>query len=151
MNLNKWSRPFILAWLVLGSNVAMAQNPPQAVPLTRAGVEGVWLPLPDARLALQARTEAPALHERLQLLRESLTLATAELELLRRAVTLGQDRERALDEAVTSAVAARLTAEAAQRVAEADRDAWWRHPGFWGSLGLIVGGVLVAIVAACVD
>jgi ElaB/YqjD/DUF883 family membrane-anchored ribosome-binding protein len=123
---------------------------PQAVPLRRAGVEGVWLPLPEARLALEARLEVPRLTARVQLLQESLALATEELELVRRAAALGTDREAALEAALAAATQAGQAAEAARRVVEADRDAWWRHPGLWAAVGAVLGGLVVGLVAAAV-
>jgi ElaB/YqjD/DUF883 family membrane-anchored ribosome-binding protein len=140
--------------LVLAAVPAQAQggggSSPQAVPLRRAGVEGVWLPLPEARLALEARLEVPRLTARVQLLQESLALATEELELVRRAAALGTDREAALEAALAAATQAGQAAEAARRVVEADRDAWWRHPGLWAAVGAVLGGLVVGLVAAAV-
>lgn len=122
----------------------------QPVALERGGVEGVWLPLPEARLALAARLEVPRQRERIQLLEDQLELAQAEILLLQRAVALGQEAERALDSALESAVQATLAADTARRVAELDRDAWWRHPALWAGLGILLGGLVVGLVAGAV-
>lgn len=111
------------------------------------GAPGVWFPLPDARVALQAREEAPLLRERVRLLRESLTLAESSLGLLERSVALGQEAESALESALEFSGEALTHALAAQASAEGALGAWWRHPAFWAAVGTVLGGFLVGFVA----
>lgn len=137
----------ILAFMTLFPALAMGQE--EAVPMPGPeGDPGVWFPLPDAQLALQAREEAERFPHRVRLLRESLTLAERQVEALERAVAVGQEAEGALESALDHSAEALQAALLAQERAEDALGAWWRHPGFWTAVGAVLGGVLVGVLAA---
>lgn len=115
----------------------------QARALELDGEPGVWLPLVQAQMALQARETAPRLHHRVALLEARLEMAGQEAAILRQAVDRGQATEDALRLAVT---AASERAEASER-ARAALDAWWRHPALWFVLGAVVAGAVALGVA----
>lgn len=103
----------------------------QAVPMDYGGAPGVWLPLPEAREAVTCLVDRESLRRRVSLLTESLSIADAQAETLRLAIEQAEAR----------------TAAALTQVGEvqAERDAWYRSPFLWASLGLILGaGVAIA-------
>jgi hypothetical protein len=53
---------------------------------------------------------------------------------------MGQQAEGSLTEALEAAVSA-------SALAEGRAEAWWRHPGLWFTVGVVVSAGLVALAA----
>jgi len=96
--------------------------------------------MPVARLVLCEVRE-------LRIRRRELTLVDQELGLwARQATLLGEQVELAVQarDAFQGVVEA---AEQRAQDAEAERNAWYRHPALWFAVGVVVTGAVVAITA----
>jgi hypothetical protein len=136
-NLSRNALALVCAIVILWPVHVRAQ---EVTPLTLNGVDGVWFPDSEARVALAARVEAQSLARRLHLTEETLALADEEAASLRRIIAANGAQMEAtsadIEEAIARAVAA-----------EQERDAWYRNPWLWGVIGLVVGaGVVLAAV-----
>lgn len=112
--------------------------------LDHAGATGVWFHADLARCMLGRLELLPAYARHVRLLEERIQLADERDTLRTREVAL----------ATAEADAARTALEAAvrrAREAEADRDAWYRHPGLWAAVGAVVVIVLGVIGVWAVD
>lgn len=135
----------IRALLVLGLVLSTSTAQAQAVAITHEGAPGVWLPVADFRLALDARNERDTLRPQLHLTTEALTLCESETVTLRTAITEGGAARALLQQAVEAARAE--LAEAAERIASAEGSGWWPGAISGALVGLLVGaGVVLGAV-----
>lgn len=112
----------------------------EAIPLEYRGAQGVWLPLDMARDALAARTNLENAATEMRILNEQLTLKRQTIAELNRVLSLSAVVERDLNGALLVALQKRADAEAS-------RDAWYRAPWLWFSLGVIgTAGVIFALL-----
>lgn len=114
---------------------------PRRATLTHAGESGVWFRGDVVRCLLGDVEELRLLRDRVGLMDERLTLRDDQLRLSREALALG----RAAEERATGALEAAVRRA---RQAEEDRDAWWRSPVLWFTVGAVLTiGLEVAAVA----
>lgn len=113
---------------------------PRRATLPHAGATGVWFHADLARCLLGRLELLPAYARHVRLLEERATLADRRDALRVREIELAEEEAR---EAVTALEAAVRRA----REAEADRDAWYRHPALWAGIGavLVVALEVVAV------
>lgn len=115
---------------------ACAQDDHTAIPLVVDRAQGVWWPLPEARIILQHARERPVILERLRLTTEALSLARTEVRLTTAA--------RLDAEEIAENIRAQLRASQAR---VDDLNAWYREPVLWASVGFVLGGALVTALA----
>lgn len=113
---------------------------PRRVPMTHEDREGVWIATPVLRCMVADLAELPLVRQRIDLLESRLEMRDGQLENLRRAVEMGRLAEDSLIEALEAAVSAGTAAEGRA-------EAWWRHPGVWFTVGVVVSAGLVALAA----
>jgi len=108
--------------------------------IEHGGAVGLWFHADLARCMLGRLELLPAYARHVRLLEERIALA-GERDLL---------REHEVELATSEADSARAALEAAvrrAREAEADRDAWWRHPALWAGVGVVLVIVLEVVAA----
>jgi len=121
--------------------------------MKRKGKEGIWFPIQMANDVLKDLEHCDLTVRELHIHQEKITLLDTQLELrnqriadLRGAIILSKKVEAAMQETIVLSEASRQRAEENVRRAEASRDAWYRHPVLWFTIGVaitVVGGVVV--------
>jgi hypothetical protein len=92
---------------------------------------GIWFHADVARCMAERLALLPAYARHVRLLEERVALSDERDALRAREVQLAADEAAAAREALEAAVRR-------AREAEADRDAWWRHPALWFAVGVVV-------------
>ncbi len=100
--------------------------------------DGVWIATPVLGCMVSDLAALPLVRQRVGLLESRLELRDDQVGNLRRAVAMGQQAETSLTEALEAAVSAGT-------LAESRAEAWWRHPGLWFTVGVVVSAGLVAL------
>lgn len=120
---------FVLTLALASTGLA---QPPTPVALEHDGQSGVWFPTEDARLILQAWRE----RESLRLLVDNLRLQLDNRRLL---VENLNQRVDSYERSIT------LLERSNRRLSAAAEPQWWESPWLWLTVGLVVGGSIVAI------
>jgi hypothetical protein len=100
---------------------------------------GIWFHSDVARCLLGRLRLLPLLTQRVRLLDQRLTLSDERDALRTRQVALAGEEARIASDALEAAVRGRREAEEA-------RDAWYRHPALWFTVG-VVATVVLQVVA----
>lgn len=104
---------------------------PRRAQLAHGGIPGLWFHGDLARCMLGRLELLPAYARHVRLLEERAALAEQRDALRAREVELAEQEAAAAVSALEAAVRR-------AREAEAERDAWWRHPALWAAVGAVV-------------
>lgn len=120
------------------STVPTAGAQADARPLALDGVSGVWLPLDMSRSVLLSAQREPLYVRQISLLESQLELTGQQVTELKGAVDAETERGKELEKSI---------ADAEDRAAEAEgkASAWYRAPGLWFGVGVVVGVVSVVL------
>jgi len=129
-----------LTWSTVAHGEEAQPEGPRRATVEVNGVTGIWFRADVAREMLADLTELPLVRTRVQLLEGRLEIRDDQISSLRSVVELSQAAEERAVNALDEAVQAR-------RAAEDARDAWYRSPILWTSVGMIIAGALVALTA----
>lgn len=124
--------------LLLFSGVAFGDEPKtQALKLN--GVDGVWMPLPSAKKALECVERAPncdLLVRKIFLLEDLVAVRVKEADLAKQKAELEKSISDALRKQVED-----ITKQRDQVLLEAGR--WYRNPWLYGTAGFVLGGAAI--------
>jgi len=131
----------IVSLLVSSSAYGQPTSQPSktdAVGMLHKGVKGVWFPMPVARRRLKDAKQLPKVRATLKKTEARLSNNIDRVRIL--------ELNEKTNQAITKAW--KDTAEA-QAKAFASKDAWWRSPYLWMTVGFVVGaGATVGIAVA---
>jgi hypothetical protein len=106
--------------------------------LTHEGESGIWFHLEVARCLLGRLSALPEYARHVRLLEDRLSLGDERDALRARQVALAEQEAQAASEALEAAVRR-------AREAEEARDAWYRRPGLWLAMGVVLSVALQAV------
>jgi hypothetical protein len=129
-----------LTWSTVAHGEEAQSEGPRRATVEVNGVTGIWFRADVAREMLADLSELPLVRTRVQLLEGRLEIRDDQITSLRSVIELSQAAEERAVNALDEAVQAR-------RAAEDARDAWYRSPVLWTSVGMIIAGALVALTA----